>query len=278
MKLSALIGLVVFTLILIPIIVAALEALQLAALTAPLVAMLTAVLVAIPIIIVAAIVIAVAFFVGRWVGGFVAHLLAGLGFDNVLVRLGLAKDGSASTRSPSKVVGWLVTVGIVLGATLAALTMLRLDSLATLLSDFIVFAWQIVLGLLIFGIGLWIATWTYNFVIASNWPRKFLLAVAMRIAIILLSLAMALTTMGLADSIILLAFALPLAGVALAIGLAFGLGGREAASNNWTSGRSKSRKSTSAWPRRRLRNLQRVTSLKPVCCWAAAGQTCCRPV
>ena len=229
MKLSALIGLVVFALIMIPIIVAALEALQLAALTAPLVAMLTAVLVAIPIIIVAVIVIAVAFFVGRWVGGFVAQLLAGLGFDNVLTRLGLTKEGTKSTRTPSQVVGWLVMVAIVLGATLAAFTMLRLDSLATLLSDFIVFAWQIVLGLLIFGIGLWIATWTYNFVVASDWPRKFLLAVAMRIAIILLSLAMALTTMGLADSIIVLAFALPLAGVALAIGLAFGLGGRDAA-------------------------------------------------
>ncbi len=48
-------------------------------------------------------------------------------------------------------------------------------------------------------------------------------------AVIVLSLAMALTTMGLADSIVALAFGLPLVGVALAIGLAFGLGGRETA-------------------------------------------------
>ena len=39
----------------------------------------------------------------------------------------------------------------------------------------------------------------------------------------------ALSAMGLASSIITLAFGLPLLGVALAIGLAFGLGGREAA-------------------------------------------------
>src|SRR5512143_61972 len=52
MTLSALIGLVVFILIMIPIIVSALEALNLAVLTAPLVAMLTAVMVAIPVLIV----------------------------------------------------------------------------------------------------------------------------------------------------------------------------------------------------------------------------------
>ncbi len=56
-----------------------------------------------------------------------------------------------------------------------------------------------------------------------------------RIAIIVLSLAMALTTMGLADSIVALAFGVPLIGVALAIGLAFGLGGRETAAKQLDS-------------------------------------------
>jgi len=78
-------------------------------------------------------------------------------------------------------------------------------------------------------VGLWIASWASTFVLTSNWPRKYLLALVARIAIIVLSLAMALTTMGLADSIVALAFGLPLVGVALAIGLAFGLGGRETA-------------------------------------------------
>src|SRR5512139_1653739 len=229
MTLSALIGYIVFILIMIPIIIAALEALGLTALTAPLVAMLTAVFTAIPVIIVAVLVIVVAYFVGRVVGDFVAQFLAGLGFDNILVKLGLAKAGTQTQRRPSQVVGWLVMIAILLAAALAAFTMLRLDPLAQLVSGFIVFAWQIILGLLIFGVGLWIASWASSFVLESNWPRKYLLALVARIAIIVLSLAMALTTMGLADSIVALAFGLPLVGVALAIGLAFGLGGREAA-------------------------------------------------
>ena len=138
MTLSALIGMVVFVLIMIPIIVAALEALGLAALTAPLVAMLTAVMVAIPVLIVAVLVIIVAYFVGRVVGDFVATFLAGLGFDNILVQLGLAKEGPEGKRTPSQVVGWLVMIGIILAAALSAFTMLHLDPLAQLLSGFIV--------------------------------------------------------------------------------------------------------------------------------------------
>ncbi len=229
MTLSGLLGYVVFILILIPIIIAALEALNLTALTAPLVAMLTGVMTAIPVIIVAVLVIIVAYFVGRVVGDFVTQLLAGLGFDNILVRLGLAKSGTSTMRSPSQVVGWLVMVGIVLLATLSAFTWLRLDPLAALLSGFIVAVGQIILGLLVFGVGLWLATWASNFVLESGWPHKYLLALVARVAIIVVSLAMALTTMGLANSIVVLAFGLPLLGVALAIGLAFGLGGRDAA-------------------------------------------------
>src|SRR5512136_2469382 len=132
MTLSALLGYVVFILIMIPILIAALEALGLTALTAPLVAMLTGVMTAIPVIIVAALVIVVAYFVGRVVGDFVATFLAGLGFDNILVKLGLAKEGTQTARRPSQVVGWLVMIAIILLATLSAFTWLRLDPLAVL--------------------------------------------------------------------------------------------------------------------------------------------------
>ena len=197
MTLSALIGMVVFILIMIPIIIAALEALSLTALTAPLVAMLTAVMVAIPVLIMAVLVIIVAYFVGRVVGDFVAQFLAGLGFDNILVKLGLAKTGPAGKRTPSQVVGWLVMLGIILAAALERLhdaaprsAGAAVDAASSSLPA------QIIVGLLIFGVGLWLATWAANFVIESDWPHKYFLALVARIAIIVLSLAMALTQMG----------------------------------------------------------------------------------
>lgn len=235
MTLSALIGLGVFILIMFPIIIAALEALNMTALTAPLVAMLTSIMTAIPVFLMAGFIIVVAYFVGRVVGDFAAQFLAGLGFDNILIKLGLAKQSPASKQTPSQVVGWLVMIGIILAAALSAFTMLHLEPLAQLLSGFIVLVSQIIFGLIIFGVGLWIATWASNFVLDSGWPHKQLLALAARIGIIVLALAMSLSAMGLADSIITLAFGVPLIGVALAIGLAFGLGGKEAAAKQLDS-------------------------------------------
>jgi hypothetical protein len=132
------------------------------------------------------------------VGDFVTQFLAGLGFDNILVRLGLAKPGLQAARTPSQVVGWLVMVGIVLAATLGAFTLLNLTSLVVLLSGFILFAARIIAGLLVLGVGLWVATWAANFVLESGWPNKYLLALVARVAVIVMALAMALTTMGLA--------------------------------------------------------------------------------
>ena len=129
-------------------------------------------------------------------------------------------------------------VAVILAAALAGFTMLHLDPLVALLNGFILFAWQILMGLLIFGVGLWLAAWVSAFVQDSNWPHKYLLALAARVAVIVLSLAMALSAMGLADSIITLAFGLPLVGVALAIGLAFGLGGKDVAAQQLTQWQS----------------------------------------
>jgi hypothetical protein len=234
--LSGLLGLVVFIIILIPILTAALEALNLQSLTAPLTAMLESILTAIPAIVTAVAVIVVAYFVGRVVGDLVANLLNGLGFDAVLVRLGLAREVPTSDRTPSRVAGFIVMFAIILIAALGALAILNLGALGELLSGFIVFAGRILFGMLVFGIGLWIASWLSNFILSTDWPRKGLLALFGRITVILLSLAIALNRMGLADPIIALAFGVPLIGIALAIGLAFGLGGREAASrqiNEW---------------------------------------------
>ena len=64
---------------------------------------------------------------------------------------------------------------------------------------------------------------------ASNWPKKRLLSIFAQISVIVLATAMALGQMGLADTIINMAFGLTLGAIALAFGLAFGLGGREVA-------------------------------------------------
>jgi hypothetical protein len=235
-NLSGLIGLIVFVLILIPVIMAALEAVGLTSLTAPLTAMLASVFTAIPVILAAFVVLLVAAIVGRLVGDLVANLLEGIGFDKVMVYLGLAKEPTTGRMSPSKIVGYIVFVAIMLLAVMAATSLVNIPALSVIVAQFIAFAWHILVGLVIFGLGLWLASVLAKAVDATDWPNKRLASVFARVAVIGLATAMALAQMGLADSIINLAFGLIVGAAALAVALAFGLGGREVAGrelDNW---------------------------------------------
>jgi hypothetical protein len=235
--LSSLLGLVVFILILLPVVIAALQALQLTALTAPLTSMLETALTAIPALLAAFIILAVATIIGRLVGDLVAGLLEGLGFDNIFVRLGLAQERPlgapvepvGARMTPSRVVGIVVMVAIILLAALSASSLLGFPALSVVIAQFIAFAWNILIGLAIFGIGLWLASLVGNAIMTSNLSHKRPVALFARGAVAVLATAMALGQMGLADSIVNLAFGLTLGAVAVAVALAFGLGGREIA-------------------------------------------------
>jgi len=228
-NLSGLTGMIVFVLVLIPIIISALDALGLDSLTQPLSNMLDTIFTAIPAILAAFVVLVVAYIIARLIADLVSNLLEGIGFDNIMVTLGLSKETTTGTGSPSNIVGYLVLVAIMLLAVMAATSLINIPELTQIVALFIAFAWRIIIGLIIFGLGLWLASVLGNFVEASDWPKKNLASMFARIAVIALASAMALSQMGLADSIINLAFGLSLGAIAFAIALAFGLGGREVA-------------------------------------------------
>jgi hypothetical protein len=228
-RLSGLLGLVVYVLILIPVLIAALNALALEAITRPASNMLNAILEAIPSIFAAILVVVIAYVVGRVVAGLIANLLTGVGFNAVLARLGLGKELAEGERTPSEIVGYLVLVAIMLFAAIEASRLLGFVLLADLVSEFTAFAGQVVLGLIIFTIGLYLANLAANTVQASGAAQAGWLAMAARVSILVLAGAMALRQMGLANEIINLAFGLLLGAIAVAVALAFGLGGREIA-------------------------------------------------
>jgi hypothetical protein len=228
-RLSGIIGLVVHILILIPVLLAALNALQLEAVTVPVSNMLSLIVEAIPSIFAACLVLAIAYVVGRLVSGLIANLFAGIGFDNVLVRLGLAKEAAEGKQTPSAIVGTLVLVAFMLFAIIEASRLLGFAALAELLVVFAIFAGHVILGLVVFAIGLYLAGLASRVILASNASQAGLLALAARVCIIVVAGAMALRQMGLANEIISLAFGLLLGAIAVAVAIAFGIGGREIA-------------------------------------------------
>jgi hypothetical protein len=228
-KLSGVVGLLLYILILIPVLIAALDALELQAITQPASDMLNTIFAALPALLGAFLVLAIAYIVARVVAGLITSLLAGLGFDSILTRLGLGKEPEEGQRTPSEIVGYLVLIAVMFFATIEALRLLNFDLLAEGLAQFTAFAGQVILGLIIFAVGLYLANLAAKTIQASGAAQAGMLALAARIAILVLSGAMALRQMGLANEIVNLAFGLLLGAIAVAVALAFGLGGRDIA-------------------------------------------------
>jgi hypothetical protein len=228
--LSGLVGLLAYIFILVPVLISALNALQIEAVTRPATNMLDTFLAAIPNIFAAAVVLAIAYIVGRLVSGLVTNLLAGIGFDTVPARLGLTSGTpTVGRRTPSEIVGALVLVAVMLFATVEAFRLLNFTALADLLAELVQLGGQVILGLIVLAIGAYLANLAAELIRSSGTSNAGLLALVARVAILVLAGAMALRQMGIANEIVNLAFGLLLGALAVAAALAFGLGGREVA-------------------------------------------------
>lgn len=215
---------------------AILDALALQGLLVPINGMIEKILGFLPNLLAAGVVVLVSYVVGRIAANLVTSLLAGTGFDAFLGKVGFVQaEGSA--YKPSDIAGMVVLAWILLVACMEAAHTLGFVLLADLAAKFTVFASQVLLGVLIFAIGLYLANLAQRAILGSRAVHAALLATAARCGILILSGAMALREMGIAGDIINLAFGLLLGAVAVAIALAFGLGGKETARqqlNHWT--------------------------------------------
>ena len=167
----------------------------------------------------------------------ITNLLTGVGFNLLFVKLGLSKEPAKGKWTPSSIAGNIALVAIILFATIEALRLLEFIALADLVTRFLVFAGHVILGLIIFGIGLFLANLAARAVQAAGTEKSGLLALVARVSFIALAAAMALRQMELANEIITWAFVLALGAVAVAAAIAFGMGGREIAAQQlrkWT--------------------------------------------
>lgn len=149
------------------------------------------------------------------------------------MKLGFTRSLTA-TPKPSDVVGLLILVSIMRFASIEAAGMLGFAVLGDLISRFLVRGGQVVLGLIIVGVGLFLATVAERAVRTNATRQAGLLAMATRVSIIVLAGAMGLRHMGLANEIIKIAFGLLLGATSA---LVFGLGARDVAGRTveeWT--------------------------------------------
>lgn len=226
-KFSRIGGTLAYAVVLILVFVEALKKLSLDAITDPIIVVLNQFFAAVPSLIYALFLIFVTYFIANIVRQIVAQVLEGLGFNNVLSKLGF--ETSYSKATPSQIAGLLAFYGLMFFALIEALNQLNLTSIAEIVKDVTVFAGQVLFGLVIFGVGLFVANIVTRTIKSSSAPHASLLAFLARTGILILVGAMALKRMGLADEIVNIAFGLILGALALGAGIAFGLGGKDEA-------------------------------------------------
>ncbi len=225
-SISKLAGTFVYTIILLYTIVSALDSLDIEAISVPATRMLDIITSTIPLLLGAALVLAISYYIGRLVSGLVTDLLSGVGFDSVPEKLGI---NMAGTRTPSQLVGYLILVAIMLFASVSAAELLGSEFLSGILATFLGFLGQLVLALIIFGVGLYLANMVRNLILSAGGDSANFTAGLARTAVLVLAGAMALRQLGIADDIVNLAFGILLGALAIAAALAFGLGSREVA-------------------------------------------------
>lgn len=252
-SLSWIVGTIVYVLILIPTAIAALNALQIDAISEPAISMLDQILSALPQIFTAGLILVIAYVIGQFLSDLVTNVLTGIGFNNIFYWLGLQSTPSAPasttppppaqpgatelqvtpttvpTKTPSEVAGIIVLVGVMLIAALGAIDVLNIPALTALVAGIVAIAGRILAGLVVFAIGLYLSNFAFNLITSSGGRQARILGQAARIAGIAFSAAIALQLIGVANDIVNLAFGLLLGAIAVAIALAFGLGGRDVA-------------------------------------------------
>ncbi|MCA4309570.1 mechanosensitive ion channel [Acinetobacter baumannii] len=220
-------GSFVFAIIIITTLIVAFEALGIETISQPATAMLNEILQAIPNIIAAGLILLVAYIVSRFVGRLVAELIAGTGVDEIPAKLDVQRF--LGQTKVSNAVGWLIVFFTMLFAVSEAADRFGFDQISGLIAMFIHFGANILLGAVILVIGFWLANVVANVVQRGEYNSSRWLGSLVRVLIIGLVLALGLRAMGIADSIVNLAFGLTLGAVAVAFALAFGLGGRQPA-------------------------------------------------
>ncbi|HYG29086.1 MAG TPA: mechanosensitive ion channel [Allosphingosinicella sp.] len=222
-SLSRSVATLVFYLIMIPVTIAALDALRIEAISGPATQMLRTISDAIPNVLGALILLAIGFVLGKLAKAAVEQLLPSMGFDRSVSALGF----STGTVSPSRTVGTAVMIAILLFFAVQAAQLLHSPIIAAMLAQVLELGGQVLFGTVIILAGVVIARVVSGLVSgveATGW-----LPAIVRWSIIALAVAMGLRFMGLANEIVIIGFTAIIGSAAVACALAFGLGGRPTA-------------------------------------------------
>ena len=156
LRLSSLGGTIVYIMVLVPALIAALDALKIEAISRPATDMLQQFLTAVPHIIAAVVIVLLTWYVARFAAMLLRSLLQNVGADALPAKLGMQRMFSGSLL-PSNLAGSLLMFFAMLFAVVEAANQLGFTQVSDLLTTFTAFGGDILLGSVIMIIGFWLA-------------------------------------------------------------------------------------------------------------------------
>lgn len=224
-KLSNTLAYIVYVLILIPMIVMALDVLNVSVISTPAVHMLNLIFAFIPNIFVGLVIIVIGCMIGKFVGQIVTRLIASAGLDAKLAKL---IDNEKYHFSLSKSAGTVVYAVVIIFFAVEGVNVLQLDVLTEIGAAVIGYMPAVLSAMLIFVICFFAGSMAEKTLRKNGFAAY---AVVAKCAILVVGAFMVLSQLGIAETIVNTAFKLIMAAVAIAFAIAFGVGGREFASH-----------------------------------------------
>lgn len=213
---------IVYFLIVIPIILVALEVLNINSIADPISSVLNTILSAIPNILVAVVLLIVGFAIAKFAGMILTDLLKSAGLNKYSSYL---KKSSNMNLDLAKIAGQTVAVLIGLFFLVEALNALNLEMLNSILSVVIGYLPNVLFATIIIGLG-FVGGQMLSSAI-KNTTGSMLAGMLVKYILIIFSIFMALDQLNFASAIVQAAFICIIGGLAVAFALSFGLGGRE---------------------------------------------------
>ncbi|WP_036966070.1 mechanosensitive ion channel [Promicromonospora kroppenstedtii] len=218
-RIASVIANLVFAVIVVVVAIAALQILGIRSISEPAQEMLTLILGAIPAIIAALVILGIGYLIARFVADLLESVLQGVGTDRVVREAGI----TTGRTSPSTVIAKIAQAAILVFFAIMAAQLLNFPAITDILNEVLKLAGRVLFGGAIIAAGFFVAT------VIKRVVGEGTAATILRYGTIILFVAIGLQYMGLADSIINLAFGSIVVGAALAAALAYGMGGRDVA-------------------------------------------------
>lgn len=224
---SSIIANIVYGVIVLVVVTSALDQLGIAAISQPANQIVTAIFAMIPSVMAAIIIIAAGVFIAKLVAKLLESLLAGVGADSLLEKV---TGNSEKKLSLSKIIANVVKYVLVVIFLVQGINVLNLPVLTNIGTAILGYLPAVLTAVIILAIGMFAAN-TAESAIVKKCPNAKAGALVAKVAIYVFVGFICLSQLGVAISIVEKTFVLIIAAVCVAFAVAFGIGGRNFASN-----------------------------------------------